>query len=144
MSGLSNTIESSCHCGNIKLRMHTKKNEHELTPRTCQCDFCQSHGANWISDPDGEIRIRFEDSDKVNYYRFGHKTSDFIVCNNCGVVTIALCELDGQNHAVINITAIRKHKFPAPPVQTEFDAESVEDRLERRGKNWTGNVVFED
>lgn len=55
---------------------------------------------------------------------------------------IAVCEIDGKDRAVLNATAMTDEVFPAAPVQTNFDAEDVDDRLTRRAKNWTGTVKF--
>ena len=139
-----NIIEGRCHCGNVHLELHTDRDEHELTPRTCQCSYCRSHGASWISDPGAEVRLRFDDREQVTFYRFGHKTSDFVVCRNCGVPTIAICELEGRLLAVVNTTAMTDRKFTAPPAKPDFDQETVDSRLERRGRNWIGNVIIEE
>ncbi len=137
----SNVIKGSCHCGNVSIELHTNRAENEFTPRTCQCLCCKKHGASWISDPDGEAQLHFNDRNEVSFYRFEHKTSDFIVCKKCGVLTIALCEIDDRTRAVLSIKAMSDHSFSDEPVLTNFDGETVEDRLGRRAKNWTGNVV---
>ncbi|MEZ5919002.1 MAG: hypothetical protein R3D66_03510 [Alphaproteobacteria bacterium] len=104
--------------------------------------MCKKHDASWISDPDGEAILSYKNKDNVSFYRFGHSTSDFIVCKICGVLTIAICEIDGRTRAVLNIKSMSDEKFTAEPVMTNFDDETVESRLERRSRNWTGNVVF--
>jgi len=114
----------------------------EFTPRTCQCALCKKHGASWISDPEGKATVTFQNKELVNFYRFGHGTSDFLICKTCGVLTIATCEIKGRIRAVINITPMTETIFTAPPIQTVFDEETVESRLARREKNWTGNVII--
>ena len=69
-------------------------------------------------------------------------TSDFITCKKCGVLSIAVCEVGNSTKAVLNIKSMLEHDFSSDPVQTNFDNEGVEGRLERRNKNWTGKVVF--
>ncbi len=144
MSTYSNVISSDCHCGNIHLELHTNRAHSEFVKRTCQCALCRKHGASWISDPEGEARVRISNKDKASFYRFGTKTADFISCMDCGVLMIATCELDGRLRAVLNATAMTDEKFTAEPIQTNFDGENKESRLERRGQNWTGHVIFED
>ena len=140
----SNILEGSCHCENVGIELHTNRKENEFTPRTCQCSLCKKHDASWISDPEGVAKLNFKDRDQVSFYRFGHSTSDFIVCKKCGVLTIAICEVDGRNRAVLNIKSMSGTTFTADPITTNFDGETVESRLERRAKNWTGHVVFSD
>ena len=136
----ANILRGSCHCGNLKFELHTNKTEADFVPRTCQCGLCRSHGASWISDPEGKL-VLYE-SDDMSRYQFGHKTSDFIIRPKCGVLIVALCEVEGQMRAVINIKAMPDHAFTTPEILTDFDDETIVSRLARRAKNWTGNVEF--
>lgn len=142
-SEYKNKIAITCYCKNINIALHTNKNAQDFTPRTCQCDYCKSHGASWISDPEGTAKLTFQDRQDAVFYRFGHKTSDFVFCRKCGVLTIALCEFEGKTRAVINITAMTDHEFTEEPIKTNFDGETIESRLERRTQNWMGNVIIE-
>jgi hypothetical protein len=137
----SNTIQSNCHCGNIRLELHTNRSPSEFTPRICQCTLCRKHNASWISDPEGEAKLHIENKDSASFYRFGLKTADFIICKICGVLMIAVCEIKGRHRAVLNSTAMINHVF-AVPMLTDFDGENVESRLARREQNWTGNVII--
>ena len=141
MMPYKNTIRGGCHCGNIEIELHTDKETADFAPRTCQCTLCRKHGATWISDPDGEAQVRYVDRAGVSRYRFGTGTSDFIVCKTCGVLTIALCEIEGRTRAVLNIKSLPDHKFATEAVLTNFDGENVEERLARRERNWTGRVT---
>lgn len=143
MTNYKNKIESSCHCGNIKLVFHTDKLVQDFIPRTCQCSHCRSHGAKWISDPQGEVRLKFKSPEDVNFYQFGHRTADFILCKNCGALMISTCEIDGRTLGVLNSTAMVNLNFPNDPVHTHFSSETIEARLERRAKNWIRNVAIE-
>lgn len=135
-------LSGACHCGNIRMDLHTQKKADELVPRECSCSFCRKHQASWISDPEGSVHIRYVDAKRVSPYRFGTKTADFIVCAYCGVLMVTTCEIEGRLRAVLNIRAMADVAF-APPVTTDFDGEDVQSRLARRARNWTGSVVFE-
>lgn len=140
MKNYSNTLEGKCHCGNIHFTFGTNKAIEEFIPRACSCDLCKQHGAVYVSDPDGHVSLHFENKDQVTFYRFGHKTSDFIICKECGVLMMALCEVGGSVRAVINKTPMLNHNFPTEQIRTDFESESPEERLARRQKNWTGSV----
>ncbi|MEZ5814872.1 MAG: hypothetical protein R3E13_09200 [Alphaproteobacteria bacterium] len=144
MGEFSNVLYGSCHCENVKIELHTHKDIDAFVPRTCQCSLCKKHDASWISDPEGEAKLILKDRGETNFYRFGHGTSDFVVCKNCGVLTIALCELEGKTRAVLNIKSMSDETFTAEPIMTNFDEETVDERLARRTKNWTNNVIIED
>lgn len=136
-----NSLSGNCHCGNINFTFDTNKDIKELVPRVCQCTLCRRHGARYISDPEGQVKLHFKDRKVVSYYRFGHGTSDFIICRNCGVLVMALCDIEGRTRAVINIKSMLDYSFPTVPINTNFDAETVEERLARRARNWTGHVT---
>ena len=140
---MADTLQGACHCGNITFDLHTTKKAEALVPRECSCSLCRKHQASWTSDPEGTLHLHYKNRDHVSPYRFGHGTSDFIVCARCGVLMVALCEIEGRTRAVLNIRAMPEGLFTAPPITTNFDAETVEERLTRRKRNWTGNVVFD-
>ncbi len=137
-----NKYIGNCHCGNIKFVFTSAKNETEFTPRTCSCSFCRRHGASYISDPEGRLELQIGNHDDVSFYQFGHKTCEFIICGKCGVDMMAISEIENKKYAVINIKTMLDHKFSTPGVNTLFDGETIEERLERRAQNWIGQVII--
>ncbi len=136
------SYHGTCHCENISVAFRTEKAEADLAPRECSCSFCQRHQGRYISDPKGSLEIAIKDKSLMNRYRFGHKTADFIICKNCGTFMAAVCEIDGRDHAVLNIRTMPDHNFTGDAGHNDYDAENKESRLERRAKNWIGNVKF--
>jgi len=139
---MRHTLHGQCHCGNISVSFTPKKAVTEIAPRECSCGLCTKHKASWISDPEGIAEVIIKEPAQVSHYRFGTKTSDFILCRECGVLVIATCEIEGRKLAVINIRTMPEGSFTASPVTTDFDDEDVTKRLARRAKSWTGNVVI--
>jgi hypothetical protein len=101
--------------------------------------MCRRHGASYISDPGARLSLRYRDRSLLNIYRFGHGTSQWIICSRCGVLTAVLCEVDGRLRAVVRVQSMLEQAFPAE-VSTDFEAESVAERLERRARSWIGAV----
>ena len=132
--------EGSCHCSNIIVTLHSDKMQNELAPRECACSFCQRHKGKYISDPKGILEINVKDQSLLNRYQFGHKTADFLICKNCGVFMAAVCEINSNIHAVLNIRTMPDYKFSGQSMTNDYDAEDKMDRLERRAKNWIGEV----
>ncbi|MBT5185451.1 MAG: hypothetical protein HOH19_15075 [Kordiimonadaceae bacterium] len=139
-----NEFQGHCHCGNIHFTFSSMNNENDFTPRTCSCSFCRHHGGSYVSDPEGHIDLNFKDKTQVNFYQFGQKTADFIICKNCGVITMAISNIKDKNYAVINIRAMLDYTFTGTATQTNFDGETPQQRLERRAQNWIGHVVIKD
>jgi hypothetical protein len=137
-----NALKGSCHCGNVQFTVLTQQSQENLTPRRCGCSMCRRHGASWISDPKAALEITYQDGSRLSVYQFGHGTSRWIVCARCGVLTAAICRIEGRLRAVVRSQAMIEHTFSAPEMQTDFEDESVENRLARRAKTWIGSVTI--
>jgi len=79
------TLDGACHCGKVRLQFRTAKPIPDLTPRACDCSFCRKHGAAWISDPAGALRIRSA-KQSLRTYTQGSNTARFLLCEACGVL----------------------------------------------------------
>jgi hypothetical protein len=66
------------------------------------CSFCRRHGVVGTSDPAGNLSVDIEDPSKVRYYRFAHRTADFLICGECGVFVAAITDTAQGKRAVIN------------------------------------------
>jgi hypothetical protein len=83
--------------------------------------------------------LRYRDPSLLSVYRLGHGTAQWIICSRCGVLTAVLCEIDDRLRAVVRVQSMVGHAFPVE-VPTDFEAESIAERLERRARNWIGTV----
>jgi len=137
-----NALKGSCHCGNVEFTLLTQASEQSLAPRRCGCSMCRRHGASWISDPQARLELRYRDKSQLSVYQFGHATSRWIVCARCGVLTAAICRINGRLRAVVRSQAMIDHDFSSQEVPTDFDSESVENRLARRARTWIGSVTL--
>jgi hypothetical protein len=126
-------FEGRCHCGAISARFETALAAGEIDVRADQCSFCRRHGAKTVSDPAGRLRLAFNEA-AVERYRFGTRTSDFIICRRCGVFIAAIIEGLGVLNVVgAGIAAIAARD--ARPV--DYDDETPQTRLARRRERWT-------
>jgi hypothetical protein len=102
--------------------------------------MCRRHGASYISDPSARLELRHRDRSLLSLYRFGHGTAQWVICSRCGVLTAVLCEIEGRLRAVVRVQSMVEHVFPTPEIATDFESESVAERLERRARTWIGTV----
>jgi hypothetical protein len=131
-------IHGSCHCGNIRVTFDQPKSEPAIPARACGCGLCTKHRAAWTSHPDGRFHLRIADESRVTRYRFGTKTADFHVCLTCGAIPIVTCMIDGVRYAVFNVNTFDDvDRSELVETATNFDAETTENRLARRRRNWT-------
>ena len=137
-------IKGHCHCGNISYQFTTQTPVEQIAVRQCSCIFCTMHNGVYTSDPGGELRYQIQDNSRVNRYRFGHQTADFIICKTCGVLPFVLSDIEGNTYAVLNVkTAVDPVLTTDSITRSNFDGEGTEDRLTRRRKNWIGTVIEE-
>jgi hypothetical protein len=135
--------EGGCHCGNLRLRLHLTRPPAEYATRSCRCSFCRAHATRTLSDPNGRVEIRASDWSRVERYRFGSRTADFLLCRTCGVYVGAMCETDLGSRMVTNVNSLKdRAAFPPASSFPDHDEETVEARLARRAANWTPAVVY--
>jgi len=85
-----------CHCGAVRWHFDTGQALAAFTPRACDCDYCTRHGAAWVSDPAGRLRIR-AGTGKLQRYRQGSGQAEFLSCRDCGVlVAVVMHDSDGR------------------------------------------------
>ena len=134
-------ISGACHCGVIRYKFSSPAAVEDMPVRQCGCDFCTKQGARYTSHPEGALEISVTEAGELGRYRFGHGTADFLLCRRCGCFIAAVSRIDGRDYAVLNInTADEAKRFGAPAETFDYDAEVPDGRLERRHRNWIGEV----
>jgi hypothetical protein len=133
----SHAFEGRCHCGAIGFTFRTSQPPARWAVRTCQCSFCRGHGARTISDPEGSVTFQIAEASELKRYRFGTRSSDFLICGNCGVYVAALLTSSNGQFATLNINTIRAPLDVPEAVPVSYEGESGEQRRSRREQRWT-------
>ncbi len=132
-------FRGGCHCGNITVTYNTTVAPEDTKPRACQCSFCRKHQSRAVSDPAGDLEIRFKNADDVNRYQFGLGSCDFIVCRTCGVYVGGFMPDpdDDRGFATLMANALDDQaRYPAAE-PTVYDGEDGEGKRTRRRRVWT-------
>jgi hypothetical protein len=137
MSVARQAFEGRCHCGAIGYTFHTAQPPARWNVRACQCSFCRSHGVRTVSDPSGSVTFLITERSKLGRYRFGTRSSEFLVCSDCGVYIGALHTSARGQFATLNVNAIRAALDVPEPVPVSYDGESAEKKQSRREERWT-------
>jgi hypothetical protein len=127
-----------CHCGAIGFDYQTARAPAEWWVRACPCGFCRAHGALSTSDPLGLLAFRCSEPARLERYRFGLKTADFLLCQRCGVYIGALMSSEHARYGIINVNALA----PLPsglarPQSLSYEGENASERSLRREQRWT-------
>jgi len=94
--------------------------------------------AHTVADPQGRLHVAARDPAKLSRYRFGLRTTDFLVCRDCGVYLGAVYREDGGAWGLVNTPALlERDSFAQPPPPTVHDAETEPARRARRRTTWT-------
>lgn len=134
--------EGGCHCGTIRITLETERVLGEFTARRCTCSFCTKHGALYVSDPAGQLRVTAPGSEWLGRYRFGFETADFVFCQRCHTYVAAIAQIGGDCYGVINANAMdRVAEFAATAGSVDVSHENTAERTVRRRARWTPTVV---
>jgi len=98
-------LSGGCHCGNITVSVELTRDTGAYHPRACDCDFCRKHGAEWVSDPDGSLRIQLRAERDASRYTQGAGIAEMLLCRTCGVLVAALWR-EQQLHGVVNASVL--------------------------------------
>ena len=137
MSVASHIFEGRCHCGAIGFTFRASQPPAQWVVRACQCSFCRGHGARTTSDPNGSVTFQIAEPSKLRRYRFGTRTSDFLICRDCGVYVAALVTSRSGQFATLNINTIRLQLDAPEAVPVSYEGESGEHKQSRREQQWT-------
>jgi hypothetical protein len=141
MATQTTAYSGGCHCGNLAIRFETALPLEALPVRACACSFCTRHGTRCTSDPAGQVEIAVHDPERLERYRFGLGTTDYLVCKTCGVYAAAVLDGDAGAVAIVNINSLAEadHGWQAAKVVT-YDGETEPERRARRLDTWTPAV----
>ncbi|MBX2854030.1 MAG: hypothetical protein KTR21_03525 [Rhodobacteraceae bacterium] len=126
-----------CHCSNITLSYETHIPPGETVTRACQCSFCRKHNTLAVADPVGGVEIGVKSEHDANRYRFGLETAEYLLCRVCGVYVAALTVAAPQRALVIVNCLDDRLVFSRAPTASQYDHETLEERLQRRAATWT-------
>jgi len=126
-----------CHCGAIGFEYRTELAPQAWSVRACRCAFCRAHGALSTSDPAGALTFRATDARRLERYRFGLRTTDFLLCAGCGVYIGAVLEAPEGRFGIINVNALRETVAVPAPLPVSYEAEDSSGRIGRRLSRWT-------
>lgn len=140
MSG--HTLRGGCHCRNIRLDIELPRPPESYHPRACDCGYCRKHGAAYVSDPAGRLRIEVGDAAALGRYRQGAGLADFLFCKDCGVlVGVAYAEGD-RLYATINALAVDGAPGFRPPTPVSPQTLGADEKLARWRAVWFAEVTL--
>lgn len=144
MSMSAYRINGGCHCGNIHVEVELPRAPSAYHPRVCDCDFCRKHGAAYISDPQGAVRIQVKDAQQLGRYRQGSGIAECLICRNCGVLVGVVYDDNGRLYAGINSKVIDGNPGFAEEVPVSPKTLPDDKKVERWKGLWFADVSINE
>ena len=134
------SVNGGCHCGNLSIGVELSREPGTYRPRVCDCDFCRQHGAAYVSDAEGSLRIRIKDNRALSTYRQGSGQAEFLLCRECGVLVAVLYRNAEGLYAAVNTRAIDASVVFGPDQQVSPKTLSSEEKTGRWRELWFSRV----
>jgi len=134
-------LRGSCHCGQLGLEFSTARELSQITPRACDCSFCQMHGAAYVSDPAGRLSVFENQPGALRVYRQGSKRAQFLMCANCGVLVAVLMEEEGRTYGAANAACVAGRQAFAAPVPVSPQLLGPDEKVSRWQQAWVADVL---
>lgn len=136
-------LSGVCHCGNIQVEMELTRTPVSYNPRVCDCDFCRKHGAAYVSDPQGSMRMQVNESHQSGKYRQGSGIADCIICKNCGVLVGIVYQSNGRLYGALNSKVIDESATFGAEVPVSPKKLSDGEKIKRWKDLWFSNVSID-
>jgi hypothetical protein len=134
---MADVLRGGCHCGKVRIELTTSIRPADFQPRACDCSFCTKHGAAYVSDPEGKLRI--VSSGTLAEYRQGSGTATMLLCRACGVLVAAIFEEGGRRYGTINSKCVEGVAFGAP-LSVSPQTLGAGDKKARWARLWTPDL----
>lgn len=134
------TLHGGCHCRRVRIEFTTRQELRATVPRACDCSFCTKHGAAYVSDPAGQLRIVSSGPSALRSYRQGSGTAEFRLCPACGVLVAVTFEHDGRLYGAVNATCLDGGLEFAPSIPASPQALSPKQKVARWLEVWVPDV----
>ncbi len=128
------SIHGQCQCSNIKTKWNCI--DYSMSPRACQCDYCSNKQAAYVSKPGSLFELSIIDKQHHRQVKQGSETATFHECSYCNSLIAVTVEIDQILYGILNAKFLNNKFEFSEPVETNFENQSKQLKLDRWQKNW--------
>ena len=132
---------NTCSCGTIQIKLTLPKSIDEYSPRACDCDFCTTRKAAYISDPDGVLEVK--QAKELEPLVQGSEQARFWQCKSCNDLIAVTYEFEDGLQGAINTGFLQNSNKLKTPISVSPKTLSAEEKIERWKAGWM-SVTFID
>lgn len=136
------TLHGGCHCGAVQVEFTTGQALSGVSPRACDCSFCCKHGAAYISDPAGHLRITVAKPDALHAYRQGARLARFQLCARCGVLVAVVFVHQGVVYGAVNAGCLDARQRLGAAVPASPQRLRAQEKVSRWLQVWVPGMEF--
>lgn len=133
-------MHGSCRCKNIEL--HWRTVDFSVVPRACQCDYCRSHGAAYVSKAGTPVDVRIRDAGLHRIVRHGSNSAEFHECINCGELILVTATIDGEVYGALNARCLDNRLGFANATDVDYSGDTAAQKQARWRQNWCAPVLI--
>lgn len=125
---------SFCRCGQIQITLSLPKPIDTYAPRACDCDFCTSRSASYLSDPDGVLQIT--NAEELEQLQQGSEQAIFWQCTSCHDLVGVTHEFENGIKGAVNASLFAANYELQNAIVVSPKTLSPEEKRERWGGVW--------
>jgi len=125
----------NCKCKNLIVDWQIR--DLSLVARACQCNYCRTKQAHWISKSKStfSLKVRYQNHYQVN--KHGSHLAQFHECTNCNEVVAVSTTLNKSIYGAINAKCLSQYeRFPAAKKVFPETNQTITDRQSMWQNNW--------
>jgi len=134
------SMSGGCDCNNITVAWYT--NEYNHTPRACQCDYCLSKSAAYVTESGTKIEVTINNEALHKTIQHGSNSANFHECTNCNQVVFVTAKIDGQIYGAINADVLVNKQKLSAPTKLNFSSQTAEQKRDRWRQNWCHPILI--
>ena len=114
---------------------------HNLIPRACQCDYCASKAAAYVTQSGTKFDVLIHSEKLHKKIQHGSSSAVFHECGNCDQVIFVTAEINGELYGALNANHLNNKLGFSTRVEVDFSSQTAIQKQERWRKNWCHPVL---
>lgn len=123
----------SCTCNRWRIEVHLAYSLKQLTPRVCDCKYCQATPSKMISDPTMSA-VFFGNGLSITQH--GDRLANFYQCKSCTVLLAVGCKINHQLRGAVNSNLLQHADQLGKSIQIQPKLLAADEKLKRWHKLW--------
>ena len=133
-------LAGSCSCNNMRVNWHTL--DHSLVPRACQCVYCLSRSAAYVSKSGTRFEVFIGNSDLHRTSRQGSNSAVFHECAYCNELVFVTASIESDQYGALNANCLNNTFGFGPARPVDYGGQSAQQKLDRWKLNWCCPVLI--